>query len=296
METLETLRAKIKTAEELLSVVKTMKALAAVSIRQYERAVASLSEYSRSIELGLRIVLRKGPRELSALRQEKDVMPVGIIWGSDQGMCGQFNDRIAAFAVKRMNELKPGPGEWELVGVGARIVARMEEHGYAVKDVFPLPSSVGGITRAGQEILLKIDEFRSRRKVDTIFAFYNERLSGSTYRPCAVQLSPISLQWLMNLKEQEWPTRMLPTFTMDWERLFSALVRQYFFISLYRAFAESLASENASRLTSMQNAQKNIEERMEGLWSGFQHLRQTSITEELFDIVSGVEALTIKRR
>jgi F-type H+-transporting ATPase subunit gamma len=78
---------------------------------------------------------------------------------------------------------------------------------------------------------------------------------------------------------------------MDWNRLFSSLIQQYLFVSLYRAFAESLASENAGRLASMQAAERNIEDLLEELNSQFQQQRQSSITEELLDIVAGFEAL-----
>ncbi len=78
---------------------------------------------------------------------------------------------------------------------------------------------------------------------------------------------------------------------MDWERLFSALIRQYLFVSLFRGFAESLASENASRLASMQGAERNIEEWLGELNTRFHQQRQMSITEELLDIVAGFEAL-----
>jgi F-type H+-transporting ATPase subunit gamma len=83
---------------------------------------------------------------------------------------------------------------------------------------------------------------------------------------------------------------------MDWDQLFSSLIRQYLFFSLYRAFVESLASENASRLSSMQVAEKNIEERLKELNTQFHSQRQASITMELLDIVTGFEALTGERR
>jgi F-type H+-transporting ATPase subunit gamma len=79
---------------------------------------------------------------------------------------------------------------------------------------------------------------------------------------------------------------------MDWDRLFSALMRQYLFVSLSRACAESLASENASRLAAMQGAEKNIDERLTELQALFRQQRQMAITAELLDIVAGVEALT----
>ena len=56
--------------------------------------------------------------------------------------------------------------------------------------------------------------------------------------------------------------------------------------------AESLSAENASRIASMQNAERNIEEQLEELKARFRHQRQQSITEELLDIVSGFEALS----
>jgi F-type H+-transporting ATPase subunit gamma len=78
---------------------------------------------------------------------------------------------------------------------------------------------------------------------------------------------------------------------MDWEKLFRALIREYLFVSIYRAFANSLASENASRLAAMQSAEKNIEERLEELFTQFHRQRQMTITEELLDIVAGFEAM-----
>ena len=75
-----------------------------------------------------------------------------------------------------------------------------------------------------------------------------------------------------------------------------ALVREYLFISLFQACAESLASENASRLAAMERADKNINELLEQLHSSFHQLRQSGIDEELFDVVSGFEALVGTRQ
>ena len=68
-------------------------------------------------------------------------------------------------------------------------------------------------------------------------------------------------------------------------------INGYFFVSFFRVCAESLASENASRLAAMQRADKNIDELLEDLNGAFHRLRQNGIDEELFDVVSGFEAL-----
>jgi F-type H+-transporting ATPase subunit gamma len=79
---------------------------------------------------------------------------------------------------------------------------------------------------------------------------------------------------------------------MDSDQLFSDLIHQHLFVSVYRALAESLASDNASRLASMQAAEKNIQEHLEELNTLFHQQRQTAITEELLDIISGFQVLT----
>ena len=73
--------------------------------------------------------------------------------------------------------------------------------------------------------------------------------------------------------------------------MFAHLFRQYLFISFYRAFAQSLAGENAARLMAMQAAEKNIIELQDDLQARFREQRQAAITSELLDIISGFEAL-----
>jgi F-type H+-transporting ATPase subunit gamma len=94
------------------------------------------------------------------------------------------------------------------------------------------------------------------------------------------------------METKTWPSHILPTFTMDRRRLLRALIRQHLFVLSFRAFAESLASENAARLTAMQSAEQNIDDRLLLLNQEYHGLRQNSITSELLDIVSGFEVLT----
>jgi F-type H+-transporting ATPase subunit gamma len=101
---------------------------------------------------------------------------------------------------------------------------------------------------------------------------------SAAYQPQSFLLLPIEEEWLARIRARRWPSRCLPLFTMDWDRLFSRLIRQYLLVSLSRAFAESLASENDSRLSSMQGAERNIEEMLSQLHARFQRQRQMSIT------------------
>ncbi|MBE9045669.1 F0F1 ATP synthase subunit gamma [Pleurocapsales cyanobacterium LEGE 10410] len=291
MPTVEELKHKIATADDLKSVVKTMKALAAVSIHQYEQAVESLIEYDRTLEMGWQILLQKHPQEL--LRES--IHPpenIGIVvFGSDWGMCGQFNERIAEYTQKYLKALSIQDGNVAIVNVGGKIGDRLKATGYDCEASFNLPSSVAGIAGIIQELVLTLETWRKQQRVEQIVIIYNRIISGTVYRPTRVQIFPLNLKWLQELKHRQWNSSSLPTFTMEEDKLAAALFRQYFFVSLYRACAESLKSENTSRLAAMQMAEKNISERLGELNLEFNQQRQTSITEELLDIIAGFEAL-----
>lgn len=293
MQTVEALRRKIGSAEELLAVVKTMKALAAVNIRHYERAVASLMEYDRTVEMGLHIVLRaQNGRRVTARSATGQQGQLGaLIFGSDQGLCGQFNERIVNYAVNEMSLMPDTQPGHRLLAVGERAAGLLSEAGEAVTAVFNVPSGLAGITPTVQDLLLTIEEWR-QLGMDEIVLFHNRPLSGSTYYPQMVRLLPVDLHWLRSLQAAPWESRVLPMFSMPWDDLFSRLVRHHMFVALYRACAESLASEDTSRLVSMQTAERNIEERLAELNQRYHHLRQNNITAELLDIVSGFEATT----
>lgn len=271
-----------------------MKALAAVNIRQYEKAVESLTEYNRTVEMGLQILLRNKPEARARPKSGATNRLGAVVFGSDQGMCGQLNDQIVSHAMATMNDLVAAPKNRILLAVGLRVGGRLEDAGQPVEESLSIPGSTAGITPMVQEIVMIVEEWHSTRGIDQIVLFFNKHLSGASYRSDTLKLWPFDLEWLQKLEEKEWAGRALPIFTMDWNRLFSLLIRQYLFVSLYRAFAESLASENASRLASMQGAERNIEERLGELNAQFHQQRQMSITEELLDIIAGFTALTRK--
>jgi F-type H+-transporting ATPase subunit gamma len=292
MQTTESLKRRIKSASDLLSVVKTMKALAAVSIRQYQKAVESLDDYNRAVEMGLQIVLKERMRAMMQ-KKEMGVKRMGaIIFGSDQGLCGQLNEQISTYSLDFINAAGVKKENRKVLSVGARVADYVEDAGQPIDELLTTPSSTAGITPLVQEIIMIIEEWHFKQNVDHFMLFYNDYISGANYRPYHIQLLPVNRDWLKEIARKKWDSKSLPIYRMDGDKIFSSLIREYLFVSLYRAFAESLASENASRLASMQNAEKNIEEQLQDLHVQFHRTRQMTITEELLDIVAGFEALS----
>ncbi len=294
METVEALKQRIASAEDLQSVVRTMKALAAVSIRQYEKAVEALADYNRTIEMGLQIVLRSSPEEPVFARHAPRKRGAVVIIGSDLGMCGQINEQVSSHAVRALREMKTEREALNVLVVGRRVSSYLEDSDFQPDEVFDVPGNVKAITPLVQDLLIRLESLLEERQLDQVTVLYTRHESQTSFKPDTLRLLPIDSEWLAALRKRTWQSRMIPMFTMPRNRLFSAMIRQYFFVGFYRATAESLASENAARLIAMQGAERNIEERIDELTARYHQQRQMSITSELLDIVGGFEALRDK--
>jgi F-type H+-transporting ATPase subunit gamma len=267
-----------------------MKVLAGLNIRIYERAAHAVAEYNRTIERGLEIALRDLSEEaLPPLHASGDKL-AAIVFGSDQGMCGQLNDVVVAHASRALARLAVRREDQTTLAIGQRAAAQLEDAGHTVEATLEVPGSTNGIAATVHDVLLRIQDWR-QSGIEMVVLFYCGLHSGTLYRPRGIRLLPVDREWIHSLRAKRWPSRVIPTYTMATEELFHSLIREYLFVSLFRAFAESLASENASRLASMQVAERNIEDRLKELSSEFRHSRQSSITSELLDIVAAFEAL-----
>jgi F-type H+-transporting ATPase subunit gamma len=294
-DTLETLRGKIQGAEDLQSVVRTMKAVAASGVGHYEKSVKALAQYRRTVELGLGACFR-GLGRTASQPEGKRPTPRAfgvIVFGSDQGLVGQFNEVVADFAVKTITAL---PGEPQVWAVGERVHARLSDENLPPLGLFVVPGSLGAVIPLVGRIQVESEAHRAEGDYTELYVFHNRPRSGSLYEPVVQRLLPLDDQWRDGLAKIDWPTSNPPEILGTGTSTLGALVREYLFISLFQACVESLASENASRLAAMQRADKNIEELLEDLSGTFRRLRQNSIDEELFDVISGFEATNKKVR
>jgi F-type H+-transporting ATPase subunit gamma len=292
MANLEQLAERVASLGDLQVIVRTMKALSAASIRQYEQAAHALTDYYRTVELGLHVVLRD--RKMTREAEPRTDRPEGlVVFGSDHGLCGRFNediaDRVGAYVAQSRH------AERLVLAVGGRAAVRLAQIPLTVDAEFRLPGSAARISATIGQVLLTIDEWRTHRNVERVTVFHNGYLSSSRYRPTQLTMLPVDLQHFQRLERQPWPSRVLPTYTMPAETLFASLLRQYFFVALFRACAESQASEQGSRLAAMRAAERNLEERAEDVGREFRLARQDQITGELLDVVAGFEALASAR-
>ena len=280
-ESLAELQHHIVSAGELKSVVRTMKMIAAANITQYERAIDALTMYHATVRHGLAVALRNEALPSFAHMSEQ----VGVVlFGTDQGLVGQFNDAVAEFASQTLATYSQVTS-WV---VGERLFFRLADILPAPASVLPAPSALSAITALVSQLLTLMDNWLLNRPDTPLLVIYQHVLSKESCQPVVLRLLPLDEMWRKTLFVEPWPGKRTPELLGGVPAL-QALVREYLFVSLYRACAESLASENASRLTAMQRADKNIDDMLEDLRRTRQRVRQSNIDEELFDVLAGFE-------
>jgi len=293
-DTVASLRHAIANATDMHSVVRAMKALAASNVARYRKSLRAVSEYYRTVELGLGACLR----DMETSEARADVgrgakVVDAVVFGSDQGLVGRFNEVVVEEALKAIRVLGPTARVW---AVGEHVQGGLANAGVTIAGLLPVPNSAAAIGPLVGRILLACEAPDPRERPAELYVFYSRLGVRGISAPVTERVLPLDAAWRKQRIERPWPTPTLPEVIGGAAPTLRAFVRGYVFVSLFRACAESLASENASRLAAMERADRNIEDLLETLGGRFHRVRQAGIDEELFDVVSGFEAISTATR
>ena len=291
----EEIERRIKTTTDLQGIVKTMKMLSSVSVGQYEKALNSLNQYGTTLRQAFHGLFTQSfftymPPNIKTTAPKI----LAIVIGSDNGLVGRFNKDILEYVKSTCIELGGNPNQIRLISVGKRVALQASSINLHISHTYPISNSIKEIASLAGLILTQIDKEVSEHHFDLVEIFYNKQQNLS-FTPQMRQLMPLSYHNLQNLKKTPWEGKTIPLITANKEELFSALLHEYFTIQLTHALTASLAAEHFTRMNHMQQAEKNIEEKLLQLNLEYQQVRQNQITEELIDIVSGASAINQKK-
>jgi F-type H+-transporting ATPase subunit gamma len=283
-QTLDALTRRMATMQSIRGVVRTMKTLSAVNAAPYEAAAASIDSYHAAVLDGLHLLIHAAgfPAPETAIAPRAGV---AVIFGSDHGLCGGYNETVADAALARI-----GAQDWKIFSVGARLEAALDARDRPSDRHFQPPASADGIARLAGEVLVALDVAMGPgpdRAVILIHMAAGPEGRAPVIRP----LLPLDPDLVRDLAAKPWESRRLPTLTMDPKALFASLIRNHLFALVFRAAAEAMATENAARLALMQQAERAIDERLSELLFATRSARQSDVTNELLDVIAGFEAL-----
>lgn len=293
---LEALNKRIKTTTDLRDIVSTMKMLSSVSVGQYERALLSLNAYARTVREGFQGLLQNDeffytPQPIKNPRPKT----VAVVIGSDNGLVGRFNRDVMMAAKEALAEREVLDSA-RFLCVGKRVGLLAESQKLSIAATYAVSNSLKEIASVAAMILLRLNDILVKEQIEQVFVFYSYRQSGAPLRIEMRQLMPLPYKNLTELRHRKWEGRSLPLITAERRQLFSALIHEYLTVVLTRALTASLAAEHYTRMVNMQQAEQNIDASLEEMNLTYQQMRQTSITDELIDIVSGAESMKKEKK
>lgn len=287
----EALQKRIKTTQELRDIVNNMKMLSSVSIWQYERANKALDKYRRNLRNAFHALMLHGMEPQSVTDGNGVARYLYILIGTDNGMVGKFNKEIIEKVRADMRARKQQRKDVLFLVIGKRLAALAEQAGLNVYYAAGISNSVKIVGSMSESILLKIDEAVLREHINHVVVYSHRRVGNTSVVLDSRQIMPYDKDMWKNLREKKWDTNNFPMISSDKKRLFSALIKEGLLIAMIRLLNSSLAAEHYTRMTNMQEAEKNIDANLELMNLAYQQQRQENITDELIDIISGAEAM-----
>ena len=285
MPALIDLRRRIRSVQNTQQITQAMKTVSTAKFKKAQRAVLEGRPQWHELPGLLEKVASWAGRQVSPLLDRRDEKKIEVlVVTSDKGLCGAFNSNLLVKAQAFLRQKSPDC-EIGLVLVGKKAVNAFRKQRYAVHMTF-----AEKVDKLGLGELKEIADFLIRQYVfcraDGVYLVYNEFKSILSPRLTITRLLPIQEK-----DKGTAPVSYAPDWEPDPERLLRSLLPLYVETQVAHSLYESLAAEQAARMMAMENATKNAEELINDLVLVLNKIRQASITKELLEIMTAVEAL-----
>jgi F-type H+-transporting ATPase subunit gamma len=288
MATLRDIKRRIRAVQNTRQITKAMKMVAAAKLRKAQSRMLELRPYADKMNAVIASLAMGTEREAHPLLNFRPRESVEVlVLTSDRGLCSAFNTNILRAASRLLDDLR-GQG-FEKVSVS--LVGKKARDYYRRRNVEPRRAWTGFSGKlsysSAQEVANDVIESYLNETVDEVHLVYNEFKNVVQQKVVTVKLLPMTPPEAAEEGAEHVDFIYEPSERALLERLLPKNVE----IQVFRALLESQASEEAARMTAMENATKSANEMIENLTLQYNKARQATITKELMDIVGGVEAL-----
>ena len=290
MATLKELKQKISSVKNTQKTTRAMKLVSTAKLKRAEEAILRSREYARKIdevmhEISAKLASVKNSIELRAFANIENVEKVDVIViTADKGLCGGFNIQTIKRTISLINELKEKKVKIRLKVIGKKAIEYFKFVGIEMYEEVVGLSAAPEYSKAAELIQKSYEDFVNE-EIDNIITIHNGYVNKLTQQVHIKELLPIEV----DVNDSQDFLEVEPD--NDYEIILETLVKKYIEYSLYYALLDSPAAEHSARMQAMDNATKNASERVNELTVAYNKARQESITTELIEIISGMEAL-----
>ena len=291
MSGLKEIKTRIGSVKNTQQMTKAMKMVSAARLRSAQTRILNLRAYAQALEELLKDVVLSQRIQHPFLEQKKDTQfkkALMVVMTSDRGLCGAFNGNICRFTEKLLRQKKQEVQDLFFIGKKGQDYFKFR----GIKSQGVILNLVKEISYPlSVRIVKALMEKITSGNYEAVFVIYNEFKSVINPRIVCERFLPFDLfsERLSQARQDFFSKDIL--FEVSPKELMETLLDRYFSIQIYRYLCENVAAEHGSRMTAMENATKNAEEVASTLSLKYNKLRQSSITTELIEIISGAEAL-----
>lgn len=285
MPGLKQIKRRIVSIKSTKQITKAMKMVAAAKLRKSQTRMLELRPYAYKMNSVVATLAGVVDASHSLLESRPKKRVEIVVFTSDRGLCGAFNTNVMRAAIKLIKEIQSEGLEISINAIGKKGCDLLKRRGLALRKSWTGLS--GGILYSNaQEIAKDIIENYINEEFDEVMLVYNEFRSALVQKISASRLLPLSS---IEAGAEESGAEFL--YEPSQQAIFDMLLPKNIEIQIFRALLESQASEEAARMTAMENATKAASDMIASLTLQYNKARQANITKELMDIVGGVEAL-----
>lgn len=280
------IRTQISSIKSTQKITNAMQMVAASKMRKAQNRMELGKPYAQRIRSVVGHIASANPEYKHLYLQEREVKRVGfIVVSSDRGLCGGLNTNAFKAAVKSMQSWAEQKIEIDLCLIGAKGAAFFNNYGgnvvASVRDIGEAPS----VSDLIGTIKVMLDNY-SDGKIDRLFIVSNEFINTMTQSPLVDQLLPLKAE-----QETEHKHAWDYLYEPGAEEILDALLVRYVESQIYQAVVENAACEQAARMIAMKSATDNAGDIIDDLQLVYNKARQSAITQELSEIVSGAAAV-----
>lgn len=296
MANLKSLKLRIRSVKSTGKMTKAMKMVAASKLRRARNAVESSRPYAEKIsELIIDVASNVSFRDIiddrfALLTGHKDSANkhLIIVLSSDRGLCGGLNTNIVKYAKNHARSLIENGKEVKIICIGKKAFDQLKaEFGDKIVE------TIFGIFKANieykvaEDLATKIISLFEKREFDICEVIYNKFKSAIVREPTKKQLIPAPISLVKNKVVVDMPISYEP----DKELILCQLLVKNLTMQIYNQLLENAASEQGARMSAMESATNNANKMIKNLTLIYNRTRQSNITRELIDIVSGANAI-----
>ena len=295
MASLKQLKDRISGVKSTKKITQAMKVVAAAKLKKARKALEANKEYIEQMNIVADNVLSQVTDKTEFPMIFSNDKPVEntlvIVFGSDKGLCGGFNSGLVRHLKSKISSI---PGKKKILCVGKKIYDVMKAQMSSVE--LYREAAEMDIDAARELTISMVDRF-NLGELDRCVAFYNEFVSSITQKNSSKQLIPLfSSDDEEKRKEENEDSSKKEEVLFEnepsFEKMAGDLTASYVTANIFSMLLESASGEHGARMAAMDNANRNAQDIIKKVTVQYNRMRQSAVTNELIEIISGMEAIS----